>query len=66
MPSGLESAAGWKVTVTDGAVQPDPGQPVAGQARELLRQAFDVPEGRDFTVVVRPGTATFYPAQARG
>lgn len=61
---GLEGASGWEVAVSAAAVDPDPGEPAAEQARELLREAFEIPEGRDFTVVVRPGAATFYPAQA--
>lgn len=63
---GLEGAVGWEVSVTADAVTPDPGQPVAGRARELLLEAFEIPEGRGFLVIVRPGTATFYPSHAWG
>jgi hypothetical protein len=60
---GLVGASGCEVVVTDGAVTPDPGDPAAGQATEPLRQAFNVPPGRPFHVVVRPTYATFIPPE---
>lgn len=58
---GLQSASGWEVAVRPDSVTPDPGEPAAGQARELLRRGFQIPDGHDFIVLVRPGTATYIP-----